>query len=39
MTTYSLGALGISEFRWWYTHTKTQASSAGFCSFAVIIEI
>lgn len=30
MTTYSPGALGISEFHWWYVCTKTQASSPGF---------
>jgi len=30
MTTYSPGALGISEFHWWYVCAKTQASSPGF---------
>jgi len=39
MTTYSLGALGISEIHWWYASTKTQASSPGFYSAAVFIEI
>jgi len=39
MTTYPLGALGISKFHWWYARSKTQASSPGFYSAAVIIEM
>jgi hypothetical protein len=39
MTNYSLGALGISEFHWWYASIKTQGSSPGFYSAAVVIEI
>jgi hypothetical protein len=36
MTTYSPATVGISKFHWWYAHTKTQASSPGYYSAAVI---